>query len=311
MGTNKLTVLLNGATVGQARTHANMAVYPLRIPNGHKRSYQTLDEALKTGTLNVAEVSEGGSVPNLKVTNTGPLPVLLVVGEELIGAKQNRVLNTSLLVPANKEIVVPVSCVEQGRWSYNSQAFGTSTTSSHMRLRQSQVKNVTENLRKRAAYDADQGEVWQEVTRKIHATGSLSGTAALHDVYSQTENKLEGYLNAFQSLPDAEGVIISINGKVVGADVFDHAETLHILWPKLLRSYALDALEHSAEQATEPPSPSDDVGQFLKAAQEALDESYDSVGLGKDVRVSSDRVTGSGLLWGDKVIHASLFGSKV
>src|SRR5512135_788820 len=145
MGTNKLTAILNGATVGQPTAHLNMAVYPLHVPNGHQRRYDTLDEAIKTGTLKVVEVSEGGSVPNLKVQNTGPLPVLLVVGEELIGAKQNRVLNTSLLVPANQELTVPVSCVEQGRWSYTSRAFGSSTTSSHLRLRQSQVNNVTQN----------------------------------------------------------------------------------------------------------------------------------------------------------------------
>src|SRR5512140_3067708 len=123
MGTNKLTAILNGATVGHPTIHANMAVYPLRVPNGHKRGYSTLDEAIKTGTLKVVEVSEGGSVPNLRVHNTGSLPVLLIVGEELIGAKQNRVLNTSLLVPANQEITIPVSCVEQGRWSYTSRAF--------------------------------------------------------------------------------------------------------------------------------------------------------------------------------------------
>jgi hypothetical protein len=304
MSTNKLTALLNGATIGQPQTHANMTVYPLRVKNGHKRNYQTLDEAMQARTIEVSEVSQGGSVPNLKVRNTGPLPVLLVVGEELVGAKQNRVLNTSLLVPAQKEIEVPVSCVERGRWSYSSRAFSTSTTSSHLSLRKAQVERVTDNLRSRAKFDADQSAVWQEVERKIHTTGSLSRTAALHDVYSQTEDNLKNYLTAFPP-PDAEGVIVTINGQIAGADIFDHTDTLRILWPKLLRSYALDALERqSTPQAAQPP---EDVQQFLAAAQNAKDERYDSVGLGEDVRLSNDRVTGSSLLWGDQVIHASLF----
>jgi hypothetical protein len=304
MSTNKLTAFLNGAAIGQPQTHANMAVYPLRVKNGHKRNYQTLDEAMQARTIEVLEVSEGGSVPNLKVRNTGSLPVLLVVGEELVGAKQNRVLNTSLLVPAQKEIEVPVSCVERGRWAYNSRAFDTSTTSSHFKLRKAQVEKVTDNLRTRAAFDADQSAVWQEIDRKIHTTGSISNTAALHDVYTQTEDDLKNYLAAFPP-PDAEGVIVTINGQIAGADIFDHSDTLRALWPKLLRSYALDALERrSAREGAQPPA---DVQGFLAAVQNAKDERYDSVGLGEDVRLSNDHVTGSSLLWGDQVIHASLF----
>ncbi len=308
MSTNKLTALLDGAAIGQPQTHANMTVYPLRVKNGHKRNYQTLDEAMQAQTIEVLEVSEGGSVPNLKVRNTGALPVLLVVGEELIGARQNRVLNTSLLVPAQKEIEVPVSCVERGRWAYNSRAFDTSTTSSHFKLRKAQVEKVTDNLRNRAVYDADQSAVWQEIDRKIHTTGSFSRTAALHDVYNQTEDDLKNYLAAFPP-PDAEGVIVTINGQIAGADLFDHSDTLRVLWPKLLRSYALDALERrsSSEAAPEAAQPPDDVKQFLAAVQTAKDEHYDSVGLGEDVRLSNDHVTGSSLLWGDRVIHASLF----
>src|SRR5262245_50472419 len=97
--------------------------------------YETLDEALASETGQVREVSEGGSVPTLAVNNTGDLPVLLVIGAVLVGAEQNRVLNTSLLVPAS-QMEIPVSCVEAGRWSYRFRTFGSSTTSSHLKLRQ-------------------------------------------------------------------------------------------------------------------------------------------------------------------------------
>src|ERR1700680_626449 len=117
---NKLADLFVNLAVGTPQTHENMAIYPLYVKNGHQRGYQTLDEALEAKTVEVLEVSEGGSVPNLAVRNTGTRPILLVIGEELIGAKQNRVLNTSLLVPAESELKIPVSCVERGRWSYRS-----------------------------------------------------------------------------------------------------------------------------------------------------------------------------------------------
>ena len=52
-----------------------------------------------------------------------PSPVLLVDGEELIGAKQNRVLNLSILIPAKQRCVIPICCVEAGRWRAASREF--------------------------------------------------------------------------------------------------------------------------------------------------------------------------------------------
>jgi hypothetical protein len=304
---NQLTALLRGVRVGQPQTHHNLTIYPLHIQNGHQRSYKTLDEALTAQEVVVKEVSEGGSVPSLAVQNTGALPVLIIIGEALIGAKQNRVLNTSLLVPAKTELKIPVSCVEQGRWAYTSQHFSSSPSMSHSYMRSVQTDNVTKNLRAKSEYDADQGAVWQEVSRKMRSHSTSSRTAALHDVYDQTDNQLKEYLDAF-SAPEAEGILAAINGQVVGADLFDHHDTLKTLFPKLARSYALDALER--KEAASGGATGDDTRQFFSAVGEAKDELYDSVGLGKDVRLSGEQVTGSGLLWDDRVVHASLFNRK-
>lgn len=316
----RLAEILADFTIEPPQTHGNMQVYPVRVKNGHQRNYQTLDEAMAAKTVEVMEVSEGGSVPTLTVRNRGTLPVLLVIGEELVGAKQNRVLNTSLLVPAERDLQIPVSCVEQGRWSYRGRQFTSSTTSSHMRLRKAQTENVTKSLRTGPLhYDANQSEVWNEVSRKMSSHASSSATHALHEVYEQTETQLKEYMDAFTP-PEAEGMVVTIGGQVVGADVFDHAKTFQSLWPKLLRSYALDALEQSQKvgQATGGSSApaADDVPltvtkEFLALIRKAKDEVYDSVGLGKDVRLSSDDVAGSALVWDDQLIHASLFNSKV
>jgi hypothetical protein len=72
----------------------------------------TLAEAGEAVTIE--EVSEGGDVPT----------VLLLDGEELIGAKQNRVLNTTVLVAAHSRLTIPVSCVEQDRWAYKTARTG-------------------------------------------------------------------------------------------------------------------------------------------------------------------------------------------
>jgi hypothetical protein len=89
-------------------------------------SYLTLDDSLAAGWTVVTEVSEQGRVPELKVVNRGPKPTLIIDGEELLGAKQNRVVNLTILVAAKPELTIPVSCVEAGRWTMRSRAFSSS-----------------------------------------------------------------------------------------------------------------------------------------------------------------------------------------
>jgi len=114
------------ARFGPPQTFRDIVVWPLFLPAEPGPSYRTLDEAVTLGTAQVTEVSESGSVPQLKVINQSPDPLLILDGEELIGAKQNRVVNTTLLLPARSETVIPVSCTEQGRWRHTSHAFSSS-----------------------------------------------------------------------------------------------------------------------------------------------------------------------------------------
>ena len=78
-----------------------------------KARYVLLEQAITRGTLTITEVSEAGSVPYLQAVNKGPWPVLIFDGEELVGAKQNRIANATILVGVGKT-VLPVSCVEAG-----------------------------------------------------------------------------------------------------------------------------------------------------------------------------------------------------
>src|SRR5580693_4631956 len=110
--------------IGDPIRHESLAVFPLFImePGGNV-DYLLSDEALAGGAVTVEELNEAGSVPNLLVDNQTDALVLFLEGEELRGAKQNRVLNTSVLVAAHSRTTLPVSCVEQGRWRYRTKHF--------------------------------------------------------------------------------------------------------------------------------------------------------------------------------------------
>ena len=101
--------------VGQGIRHEALSVFPLLTDTDSSLEYLLSDEALGNDLIAVTEVSEAGSVPDLLVENKGDTRVLFLEGEELVGAKQNRMLNTTILVAARSKTRIPVSCVEQGR----------------------------------------------------------------------------------------------------------------------------------------------------------------------------------------------------
>jgi hypothetical protein len=114
---NTIDTLIAVLTVGSPARHRCLSVYPL-ISGGNcaNATYLVLDDALATGRFRITEVSEGGSVPRLLAINDTSSPVFLLDGEELVGAKQNRVLNLSVMLAPNSKTEIPVSCVEAGRW---------------------------------------------------------------------------------------------------------------------------------------------------------------------------------------------------
>ena len=114
---NHISRFIENISIGEAVSHDGLAVFPLLGKAPFAKDYLTLDEALAANTAVITEVSESGSVPQLLFRNKGEQAVFLLDGEELVGAKQNRILNITILAPAMKDTVIPVSCVEAGRWS--------------------------------------------------------------------------------------------------------------------------------------------------------------------------------------------------
>ena len=148
---------LLGMELGAGQSFENMAVFELLRGQNGGPEYITLREALERGVFTVTEVSEGGSVPELMVANKGDVPVLLLDGEELRGAKQNRILNTTILVAPKSSTKVPVSCVEHGRWSYQEREFKESGNVMHREMRMLNVQKVSESLLREPAVPVGPG----------------------------------------------------------------------------------------------------------------------------------------------------------
>jgi hypothetical protein len=301
----QLTRLLQSVRVTDQQDAGGLQAFGLRWENGDTLKYTTLDDALAATTLEVTEVNEGGSVPVLKVVNKGDTLVFLMAGEQLIGAKQNRVLNASIMVAAQSELPIPVSCVEAGRWHYRSRHFSSSGTSSHALLRKMMSSHAHEGYRAHGTPSSKQGEVWNEVSRKLGSLGSHSDSAALDKTYEDHRQRLDDVLGQLRVPADCSGVVFAFEGKIAGADLFDKPATLAKLWPKLVRSHALDVLEVAEAKAA--PMTAEAVQQWLRSAAAAKAEPFKSPGLGDDVRLQGDTVVGAGLVVEDHPVHVELF----
>jgi hypothetical protein len=300
-----LQKLLSAVEVLEPQQTDGLAVFGLRWSLADGPAYATLDDALAAGTAEVTEISEGGSVPVLKLINRADTMVFLMAGEQLIGAKQNRVLNASVMAAARSELPIPVSCVEAGRWHYRSPKFLSGGTSSHGLLRKLLSQHAHDSYRTVGSPLSKQGEVWQEVARKLHGVGSASPSSALQQAYEDHAKRLTDLLGTVRVPEGCSGVAFALGGRVVGADLFDRAATLDRLFPKLLRAYALDALEAGDGAAAVTAA---QVRQWLDGAARAKAEPFKSPGLGHDVRLEGDGVVGAALVVDERPVHVELFG---
>ncbi len=193
-----ITNYLSRLEFGELQIFNNMAVVPLFTSVNGGPKYLTLKEALERGSLVITEISKTGSVPELRVVNKAEIPVLLLDGEELAGAKQNRVLNTTILLKEESETIIPVSCTEQGRWSYASAEFFESGNIMSRNLRLRKVSSVKRSLDVSRSYRGDQGAVWDGIAKCAYMADVHSATGAMSDIYESREDDLKGYLDAFQ-----------------------------------------------------------------------------------------------------------------
>ncbi len=286
---------------------SNLTVYPLSTPNDRKPDYATLDEALKLKLGRVTEIDEGGSVPDLAFENNSDHPILLVDGEELIGAKQNRVLNLTILVAAHAKVMIPVSCVEQGRWSYRSREFKSSKRGMHARGRARKMEQVSFSIARSGERMSDQGAVWDELADKSARMGVRSRTGAMSDIYKMHENRLNEYLKGFRPRKKQVGAVFAINGEIAGLELFDSSETFKKHSRKLLRSYAMDAIDAPAKK--EKRLSNEDIKEFLNKVSSLTAKSYPALGMGVDLRITGDQIAGGALTVDNRIVHLSVLHS--
>lgn len=261
--------------------YENLQVFPVVARLGFDTSaFVTLDDALASGDVVVAEGGSalvrgsrgGGSaqVNQLVLMNRGKRPLLLLAGEVVTGGKQDRVIGKDrIIAPGSEPLPLDVFCVERGRWSGTKAEFSESKFMAHP------------SVREKALVDKAQDQVWAAVrqgstastvivegdgvTRAPAAPARISrdalntasaeaGTEAYAKIYASkrvagsvesfSEEIARRFRNATAGLKGEQlvGVVVAYNGEAAWSDLFASNALFERYWPKLLRSYVVEAL---------------------------------------------------------------------
>lgn len=299
-----INTALSAISIGQQQAFANLEMFPLLAPKPVMADYLLLSEAQARGLVEVTEVSEAGRVGSLLLCNRAGQAVFLLDGEELVGAKQNRVLNLSLLVPANSSLEIPVSCVEQGRWQHRTREFACADRTLFSKGRARKAARVSENLRDAGVACSDQGEVWLDIDDMMLKLDVASSTYAIADAYERFAEPVEAFVAALEVGAGQVGACFTINGSVRGIELFDSSDTCAKLLPKLIRGYALDAINE--RQATGESDPAR-VHDFLQAVAASPVDQFAALGEGDDIRVRSPDIAGGALAARGRIVHLCAF----
>ncbi|HXH82942.1 MAG TPA: DUF6569 family protein [Candidatus Tectomicrobia bacterium] len=298
-GVAPIAHFLHTLRTGDPRVHGPLTMVPLLDGIHPDPGWLTFEEA--AGKLTITEVSEGGQVPMLHLTNDADHPVLLVDGEELVGAKQNRILNTTVLVAARTQATIPVSCVEEGRWAYRTRHF-VPGEALYARARAKKAAQVTAALMAGAGHRTDQHALWKDVAERGRELRVASETGAMHDLYGRYRGDIEGARKALAATSDQIGALVWISGRWAGLDILASTRLFARAWRRLCAGYAADALGSTPGEALDP-----EPGEVMQALLEAATTPAPAVCLGREYRIADARFRGAALVAEERVAHVMAF----
>ena len=235
--------------IGSPVRFKNLTIIPVRSTSKQaKTEYFTLDEAIEKQLIDIEE-HENESVNSIKITNKSDKNIFIMGGEIITGCKQDRIIGSDIILKPNEEIPdVTVFCVENGRWTYESDNFYSKENLGTYKLRSTAQTNKSYS----------QSKIWNEISVIEDNMSKQSETAAYQDLYEDEE--LEKMITEYQEdigkilskEKNNSGVFIAVNEKIISVDIFTSSDLFQKLWPKILKSSILTAINEEKAVAFKP-----------------------------------------------------------
>lgn len=275
------------------QVHENLAIVPLKT----EKSYidiLTLKKGLELELVEVKEC-ETSTVNTLIVKNNAITPLILIDGEEVVGGDQNRIVNSTILVDAESEMKIPVSCTEKGRWAYKSE-FKQSNYIANFNTRR--AKEYASR-----SHNSYQDVIWSSINSLEVENNYASPTCAMEESYENLKIDHAKIIKEFKIEPGQNGVLIIVNGEIKGFEMFLNSEIYKEFHEKILKSYLIDSKVENKTFAI-------NIDAAKDAIQKAFDSTFekrDNIGLEKAFEFENDDGIGTLYSYKDNIIHLSYF----
>lgn len=294
------------------RIYKNVVLLPVRSSRNGSIKYISLYNAVYSKLAEVTEVSESGTVPKVRVINKSDEYILIPQGEHLIGAKQNRIVNISILVEPRKEVLIPVSCIEQGRWHYTRREFLPGTEFTSYKLRKVASKGVAKSVSETGELRADQSEIWNFIDDELKKNKIYSETSSYSDYMSKKLEKekkddIEGL--KFRLTRNINGIAIFVGDKLLSFEFFSDQKYFENMIEQITKALLVDAQDYEHIEF----NPETDykfifmssIGKLFNAKQFIKD----SVGVGTNYSILDERnnINSNFLVYNDELIHMVSF----
>ena len=281
----------------------NIVLFYLSSKEKIKNNFITFPEAFSKNLVKVEEVNDKGNIGYLKVTNLSEQKLLILDSEQIIGngIRQNRVVNSTTLIPEFSNVIVKVSCCEKNRWS--PAVANELNLSNSLYFSKGRINNFTDIYTQR---NTDQFKIWDDISDKLKEFGSRSFTGSVEDIYNKRRHNVEEIVSSFNPGPDDIGVAIATDNCVVSLDIFLSNEIFKIYLPKLIRSVALDSFKKTGYKSFVKTIDVHKLLRLIELSEKKIDKPNTGT-LGQQIRFNSEVVVGSCLNYKEKMVHFSGF----
>ncbi|MEO0126630.1 MAG: DUF6569 family protein [candidate division WOR-3 bacterium] len=271
----------------------NLMLYPVKNDgNNGNAQIDTIDNLIATGIASFCELATP-DVNKIIFDNKGDSPVLMIDGEEITGSMQNRIIAQSFVAQPHSRSQIPVICAEEKRW----EEIGGFRTGycSYPRIRSILASSDSKKT-------DTQHQVWKEIDRKLTVTRTKSKTSSMHEIFDNLNDEIERYVEGFDGLNHNTVGFLGVAGHtILGCDIFASSEIYHKFEKKLLRSYALDAIEYQRSTGTKPH-----VENFFKNLKQTIIETgFDSKSGHKGFK--GRKLVGQMVFYKNAPVHISAF----
>ena len=305
MADKKMEQMLNmnlNFNVSEPVEKNNITTFFLSSIEKNNNKYLSFSEAIAKNQVQISEVNKDGLLTKLSVSNKSSDNIIILNGELIIGTqiRQDRIVDSTVLIPGYATVLINTFCGEQYRWSPRlSNKISTSESLYFSSGRANNAADINTKLSK-------QCRIWSEISEKISDFNVKSFTNSVDQIYKKKKVNVEEIVNFFKIPSEAVGVALGINHQLVNIDIFSNNCMLQIYLPKIIRSIALDSFKKISKKSYLKKK---DVHRFLRQIHQANKQKRKVVEgtLGEELQFNSESVAGSILYHKEQTVHFSAF----